>query len=217
MTTPDYSNKYLQLYDFHRSSSIPTTPQETIVFGRKDPLVSHALGDLILASLVDTVVITGGLGKDSGDIVALGYESEASYLHQKLTEDASTRGYTNMIPTIFLDENATNGGENVRNSREIFRKLRSPLTSFTAVAHATSARRLAEMIRHEIGQSEGNIPTVYVKPTDYKFDSSNPADQAEAVAEFKRLIEWPAKGWLDPQSDLPNDLQDFVLDQDKDK
>jgi len=178
-----------------------------MVFGRNDDLVAKKLGDLIIPGLVETAVITGGIGKDSGNIVDLGYRSESQWLQDQLTNDAIKRTYA--LPTVLLEQNATNGGENVRNSLPLLSSLgRKPSDPITAVAHATSMRRLAETLRHE-GKSKDLTFPIYTAPTDYTFDPTNPVDKHEAAAEFKRLIEWPDKGWLQPQ-ELPENLVDFI-------
>jgi hypothetical protein len=59
----------------------------------------------------------------------------------------------------------------------------------------------------------GQLPTVYTKPTAYRFDAENPSDRAEAAAELLRLADWPAKNWIGLQADLPLNLVDFVRDR----
>ncbi|MBL8030716.1 MAG: hypothetical protein JNK33_00100 [Candidatus Doudnabacteria bacterium] len=200
----------LELYDFLSAPSLPSQPEAAVVFGRADPLVAHALGDLIIPSLVTTAVITGGVGKDSGDIIKQGFTSEAHYLHVQLEKDAHNRNYT--TPTVLLEPRATNGGENARFSLAMLTEAGVTTTSLTTVAHAPSARRLSETLQHEGRKINGAEQTVHVKPTDYPFDPKNPSDREEALAEFARLIEWPAKGWLGEQN-LPPNLVDYVIDQ----
>lgn len=199
--------KYNQIFDYLSTPQLPVSPESTIIFGRQDERVAHAAGDLVLANLVDVAVITGGIGKDSGDLVERGFRSEAHYLEKQLHADAFARHYT--LPTIYLDEAARNGGENARNSISILNDNEHNLSHLTAVAHATSARRLAEMLKKEGLGINGAVPEVYVKPTAYDFDATNPTDQDEARAELLRLADWPAKDWLLEQPDLPHDLVEF--------
>tara|TARA_B100000378_G_scaffold278674_1_gene282831 strand:+ start:10198 stop:10698 length:501 start_codon:yes stop_codon:yes gene_type:complete len=165
-----------------------------------------------LANLIDSAVITGGIGKDSGNLTEQGYRSEADFLMQKIKLDALTRHYK--IPAIYLDELATNGGENARNSISLLTSNELPSDVLTAVAHATSARRLGEMLKNEgIIINKDATPTVFIKPTSYNFDPTDPLDQAEARAELLRLADWPAKDWLPPQNDLPEELVEFARDK----
>ncbi len=76
------ANKYQQLFDYLAAPNLPTDSEAAIVFGRKDARIAHALGDLVIPNLVTIAVISGGIGKDSGDIRRLGYNSEADYLHE---------------------------------------------------------------------------------------------------------------------------------------
>jgi hypothetical protein len=203
-----YEKEYSQMFDYLSAPSLPSTPESTVVFGRKDPLVARAAGDLAKAGLVDLMVITGGIGKDSGDIVQQGFDSEAAYLESELENDARARAYT--LPRVILEPKASNGGENARNSLVILDEAGAPTGPMTAVAHATSARRLAEGLKFEAGKRTGTTPNVFVKPSAYRFDVTSPADQAEARAELLRLADWPNKDWLLPQVDLPLDLVDFA-------
>jgi uncharacterized SAM-binding protein YcdF (DUF218 family) len=202
------TEKYSEIFDYLSASSIPTSPEAAVVFGRADPLVAHAAGELAVASLAEIIVISGGMGKDSGNIHAQGYRSEAHYLGEQLRNDAATRHYP--LPKVILEEKATNGGENARYSLDILTAHRVDTGTVTAVAHATSARRLAETLKHETGKISGATPTIHIKPSTYNFDPSNPSDRNEAAAELLRVADWPEKGWLGKQTDLPLDLVDFV-------
>ncbi len=208
--TRNYDQQYDQIFDYLSAPALPEHAESTVVFGRNDPLVAKAVGNLVIPGLVETAVITGGIGKDSGDILKLGYRSEAHYLESALREDASQRDYADRLPHIILDEEASNGGENARNSVAILGEHYASTSSMTAVAHATSARRLGEMLKFETEKITGEQPTIYVKPSNYGFDARNPNDQAEARAELLRIADWPVKGWLGKQNDLPENLVDFV-------
>ncbi|MBC7404835.1 MAG: hypothetical protein H7252_04015 [Cytophaga sp.] len=196
------------MFDYLSAPVLPSDAEHTVVFGRQDPLVAHALGDLIIPGLVETAVITGGIGKDSGNLVQQGFDSEAGYLLDQVAKDSLVRGYK--IPTITLDEKATNGGENSRNSLNILETANRSTTALTAVAHATSMRRLAETLKHEASKRAGVEPVIYRKPTNHAFDPTNPIDREEAAAELLRIADWPAKGFLGIQHDLPEDLVDFA-------
>ncbi len=205
---------YREMFDYLRGDTPPTLREPTVVFGRNDEKVALAAGSLITKNLVEGMVITGGFGKDSGNLAELGYTSEADFLHRKLQGDAITHNYT--LPRVLLDENATNGGENSRNSLHLLNEYGYDTHTLNAVAHATSARRLAEMLKSEAVGINGSPSLVRVKPTDYTFDTSNPLDRTEARSELLRLADWPAKGWLLPQENLPVDLVDFAKsEQDK--
>lgn len=205
--------KYNQIYDYLRADRLPESAEPTIAFGRKDILVAKAIGDLATKNLAEIVIISGGIGKDSGDIEDQGYRSEAHYLGDKLNEYADENKI--ILPEIILEEKAANGGDNCRNSIEIFSDRNISLEALTAVAHSTSSRRLAEMLKLITTDKIGKEPDIFVKPTDYKFDPSNPSDQDEARAELLRFADWPAKGWLPEQSDLPDDLVDFAREVQK--
>jgi len=75
-----------------------------------------------------------------------------------------------------------------------------------------SARRLGETLKYEASKKTGVIPVVHHAPTAYEFDPKNPIDRDEAAAELLRLADWPTKGWLSVQEDIPEDLVDFIRD-----
>lgn len=207
----DHRQQYEKIYDYLSAPDTPTQPEAAVVFGRKDPLVAYALGDLVIPNLVEVAIITGGIGKDSGDILQQGYRSEAHYLAEQAEHDAQERGYT--LPGVLLDEKAANGGENARNSIALLQAHGTSTSTMTAVAHGTSLRRLAETLKFEAGNKTGITPTVHRKPSAYTFDPDSPADRDEAAAELLRIAEWPSKGWLGEQTDIPENLVDFVQDQ----
>jgi uncharacterized SAM-binding protein YcdF (DUF218 family) len=207
--THDSHPEIAEIYDLLSAPSLPSSPEPAVVFGRQDKRVAEATGDLIASKLLTAVVITGGIGKDSGTILSQGFRSEANWLElqlEKILEKPVEQ------PVIFLDERATNGGENARFSLRMLREAGIATASLIAVVHATSARRLAETLRFESDKKSSKPTIVHTVPTNYPFDPNNLTDRSEAIAEFMRLIEWPGKGWLYPQTDLPENLVDFALD-----
>lgn len=203
--------KYSEIYDYLSAPETPETPAGVVVFGRKDPLVAQKYVDLSEQGLVSWGVITGGIGKDSGDLQM----PEAEYLAQEAEKYASLKNVD--LPPTFLETQATNGGENARNTLDVIKRGKLGYGALTAVAHATSLRRLAHMLDHAAVQKSQPVEHIYRAPSEYTFDAANPADQQEALAEMKRLIEWPDKDWLLPKAkeDLPEDLVDFVQDKTK--
>lgn len=194
-----------EIFDYLREVPAPEAAAGLLVFGRKDLLVSEAAGRLVTAGLAEFVVISGGVGKDSGDL----REPEATYLERDLRRIIPPRPVQ-----IFTETEATNGGENVRNSLALMdEKGLVYKPSLTTVAHATSARRLHEMARHEAAKRSTPIEDLRGVATDYPFNPENPKDQKEAVQEYLRLADWPGKGWLSPQEGLDDNLVDFARDQ----
>jgi len=198
--------KILAIYDYLRAAEAPSEAEPTIIFGRNDVRVAKTAANLITSGLVEAAVISGGFGKDSGDLAQRGYDSEAAFIDEQLRKRLPTQA----LPPLYLDKEAKNGGDNARNGLRILGDHGYARDSGTAVAHATSLRRLAETVRHEAVAAGKPLQIVYRVPTDYNFDPTNLVDQAEATAEFLRFVDWPAKGWLQPQVDLPEDLVDYV-------
>lgn len=197
------------MFDYFSAPNVPTSDESGIAFGRSDPLVARAIGDLATEGLLPQVVITGGVGKDSGDILGQGFHSEAAFLKHALELDANDRGYA--IPKVLLEERAMNGRENVIFGLRTLRSQGYAVDPITVIAHATSAARLAATLKHELGIQTAAKPTVHIKPTDYHFDAENPMDQHEATKEILRLVHWPKEGHLD-ETNVPTEFVDFAQD-----
>lgn len=217
--------QYDQLFEYLSAPLTPTGEQPTLVFGRQDALLAIAMATTEERGHARYYVVSGGIGKDSGNLAELGI-TEAEFVAQGLP-DESVSGAVQLgvsADKIVLDTVATNGGENARNGLTI---ISSPsfvalsglkiATEFkagdpvTALAHATSLRRLAALLSHEAISANIPIGTVNMIPTAYSFNRNDPADRAEALAEMMRLIDWPEKNWLQPQTDMPEDLREFAI------
>lgn len=206
----DHHPQYKALFDYLSAPTQPTERYPTIVFGRKDLLVAHAAGRVAAANLAQVIVISGGIGKDSGDIGTPGspYTSEAHFLGIELENYAEQEKIP--LPPVILEEKARHGGENAGFSLQILHDNSFAFSSLTTVAHATSLRRLAATTDFKAQTEHGVVPVIYRVPSAYEFNPANPVDQDEAVAEMRRLIGWPAQGLLLEQPDLPQDLVDFA-------
>jgi hypothetical protein len=202
----NFNKQYADIFDYLSADEAASHETGTVVFGRKDLLVARKTLDIIQRGDAKWTIITGGVGKDSGDLQI----PEAVYLANEINEQSQKAELT--LPPLYLDITATNGGENARNSLAIISHNELDDSSgVTAVAHATSSRRLGEMLKHAAHQQENPL-TVYREATNYNFDPTNPSDQAEARGEILRLADWPEKDWLLPQSNLPENMIDFVRD-----
>lgn len=203
------TKKIKQIYDYLSAPSLPYESAGVLAFGRKDLLIARKIVDLSHQKFADFVVITGGTGKDSGDLKI----PEAEYLARET--EALAQSTSVVLPPLFTETQSTNGAENVRNSLLLMRRAQLPHeNALITVAHATSMRRLRAGVEHEFVTNGQVAPQLYSVPTNYDFDPSNPVDQNEAVAEMLRLADWPSKGWLQTQLDMPPNLVDFARDFD---
>jgi len=203
--------KYAEIFDYLSAPALPTETQPTIVFGRNDARVAHAVGELAAADLTQAIVISGGVGKDTGDLLKRNYRSEAHYLGSELDNYAASHDIT--LPSVMLEEKATNGGENAAFSLQILHEHGVALQGLTTVAHATSSLRLAEGVSFAAKKYYGIKPVVYRVPTAYPFNVDNPEDQDESAKELLRLADWPTEGILLPRDDLPENLVEFARDR----
>jgi hypothetical protein len=209
---------YEEMFDYLREVPAPEESAGLLVFGRKEPLVAYAAGGLIVAGLAEFAVISGGVGKDSGDLTV----PEAVYLKDELSTYLADRDESETIP-ILTETKATNGGENVRFSLDLMDATGIPdlpslnyHPSLITVAWAVSARRLHELTKHEADQRGTPIENLRGVATDTTFGehADDPKFLAEIVAEYQRFDKWPGKGWLRPDAgaDLDPNLVEFAND-----
>ena len=193
------------MFDYLSAENRPSEPEGAVVFGRHDSRLVDGMSSLSTDGLAKYFIISGWLGKDSGYLRDLKLP-EADYLAA-----VATGAPYNIPPEmIYRETKALNGGDNARYSLDMIDEHNLPRYSLTALAHATSLRRLAATLEFEGAKKTKPTTMVHRVATDYPFDATNTLDQIEAAAEFMRLVEWPAKGWLGPQEDLPQDLIEFA-------
>jgi uncharacterized SAM-binding protein YcdF (DUF218 family) len=202
--------KFNTIFKYLSEPSMPVQEAPVAVFGRNDMLVAQKAAQLVRANLASVLAITGGFGKDSGDLRDRGYRSEAHYLEKMVLAQPDLP----KKPIILLDEKATNGGENARNSLALLYEhdYFTGTSAVTGVIHATSARRLAATLQKEIQNQDYPVDMVNVAPTDYAFDPENLIDQHEATGEMVRLVDYAKNNFIVAQTDLPEDLLDFSRD-----
>lgn len=151
-----------------------------IVFACADPEVGRAAAALHRDGYCQSVIISGALGKDSGDLGAQGI-TEARYL-ASVAIDAGLPAHV-----LNIEERARNGRENALYSLQLAaaNELIRPGSHIASLAPVQRSRRLFEELRfqakeypavaHISGLSSGHV------------DESDPAIQAELVAELKGL------------------------------
>ena len=210
-------HRYEAMFDYLRDVPVPEKSAGLLVFGREDPAVAHAAGDLIMADLAEFTVITGGVGKDSGDLQGPEAEHLAGKLCTYLTRESVETGVLPKKTLIFTETAATNGAENVNLSLDLMDETGLAYQPrLTTVAWAVSARRLHELAKHEADRRGTPIADLRGVATDTTFGehADNPKFLAEIVAEYQRFDKWPGKGWLraDAGADLDANLVDFAND-----
>lgn len=197
--------KYDQLFEYLRTPDAPTEAHGVLVFGRHDLRLVESMGRLASKKLAKYFVVSGGLGKDSGHLHELGIPEGAF-----LASAATAQPHAIPGELVHAETQARHGGENVSLSYELMDEKGLPRGTITALAHATSLRRLAATAEHQGSQLAVPTTKVHRVPTDYPFDPNNPRDQYESAAEFMRLVEGPSNGFLQTPDDLPADLIEFA-------
>jgi len=199
------SNKIQQIYSYLRNETAFSKSDGIFAFCRKDPLVAERAAEIYDNCFADYIMFTGGIGKDSGYLTEL-QVPEAKW------QAMLTHEFHN-IPTtsIYVEPNATNGGDCCRFGIDTIVKNNLPHEDLIMLVHPTSIRRTQAVL--ELEAEKKGFKTEFKRTgTHYKFDSRDPIDQKEAIAELLRLADWPAKGWCKEQTDLPQDLVQSARD-----
>ena len=177
------------------------------VFCREDAEVARAAAKLYRLGKIDWILLTGGIGKDSGEL-SRASGSEAIHQRNLLVADHGVP-----CDVIRLETKAKNGAENSRFGIDTIVRLGLPHTRIILVVHPRSARRVyavhTKIARDEKGFS-GDYQVVCMHDP---LCAENPLHRAELLNEFVRVADWPGKGWSDPQPDLPIELLAWAREQ----
>jgi len=200
--------KIKEMFDYlHNPTEDLQESDGVLVFGRRDPKVAKSAYHIYMKGLTDYLLFTGGIGKDSGILTDLGLP-EAKW-------QAALAGIIHRVPSedIYVEPNATNGGDCCRFSIDKILKENLPHNDLILLVHSTSLRRTQAVM--DVVDEEKNFQANYQRAgTNYTFNPLNSEDQKEAVAEILRLDRWPAKGWASEQLDLPSELVAYACELD---
>lgn len=203
-----------RVYDFfcsHYVSKYDLRPADVLfVFGRNDSDLAYLSQELYADGVVKKVLVTGGIGKDTGDLSKLGL-SEAHFLAAIM--------YDLGVPAdnLLVESKATNGGENSRLGMQMVREAGIPAGNIILLTHPSNGLRLSAV--HTIESRRMGFAVDYqLVVCDWDFDADNAEHQKLVISECLRLIEYPLRtnsaGEPDPWSDtieIPADIVHDVL------
>ena len=200
--------KIEEMYDYLRAPAgeLPDEVDVAFVFGRKS---SHLITAATKAARrTRFLVVSGNVGKDSGDLPARGIP-EATFIADGVRRRA-------LIHPRFVrtDLNAKNGLENARNGIDIImNELGLPrVDTLATVMHGPQVRRLGATFEHQAQRAGLEIGRLVHLATDYPFDPTNLYDQYEVAGEIVRLHALSAITLREERAlDRPNDLQGDLL------
>lgn len=170
------------------------------VFGRADTTLADVAASLHEQGIVPSILVTGGIGKDSGPLPEL-VLSEAKFLTAYLAVNHRVP-----LKDILIEEQAENGGQNARLGLALLMERGLSLRDIVLVGHATSLYRLALTFKHEAGKL-GIHPRLHLVAPDHTFLKG---DELLQLKELIKVADGPEKGWTAPAEDLPRDLVNEV-------
>ncbi len=168
-------------------------------FCREDPAVAWTVARLSRKYPESWILLTGGLGKDSG---ARSRELGSEAAHQAHMLEV---GHRVCAQRMYLEKLAGNGAENSRNGIGVIRARELAHRRIVLVLHPRNARRV--WATHMKIAEEMNFTAKYqIVCTHNAFDPDNPEHSREVMKELVRIADWPLTGWSTPQVFLPTDL-----------
>lgn len=205
------------VYEFFCGHYVPTdevgSADVLFVFGRDVSDLAYVAANLYLDGFVQKVLVTGGVGKDSGGLPKLGL-TEASYLAALMYNEGVA------AEDLLIESKATNGGENSRFGTNSIVEAGIPAANIILLTHPSNGLRV--LAAHKLEARKMGFEAIYQLTTcswkEWKTGGSDePALQALVISECVRLIKWPLRTvggvsdpWADP-TDVPAELVTRVL------
>lgn len=169
-----------------------------IVFCRADPLITD-LACRLLKHIEGYVLLTGGIGKDSGKLAEMGV-AEAVFHADRLRN----RGLD--MSRVVVEPNARNGYENSMFAMDLIQQRLLPHKRLVLAGHPTSLKRLTA--NHIANAAARGFEAHYSwAVTDYAVDLTQIDDQREMADEVLRVGTWPGQyGWSVRPPRVPEQL-----------
>lgn len=183
-----------------------TKAHGAFVFCREDPRIAQTAASLYERGLVDWILITGGIGVDSGE-QSRRFGAEARYQAHLLTEH-----YGIDTGRIHIEPEARNGAENSRLGIDMIRD-KSLVADLILVLHPRKARRVWATHEKIAREEKKFVAREQLVSMPDPFDPDNMAHAKEVLEELTKLADWSAKGFCDPQPDLPLDLVEWAREE----
>ena len=188
--SPDHLAAALVLWDYHRLNHDITPAEGILVFGSSDLRVAEHAADLFHRGLAPWILLSGARGRMTKDWP----ETEAEGLARVAREHG--------VPddALFIENRATNTGENIRFSRELLAERGITLASGILVQKPYMERR--------------SIAALDVQWPDASFRASSPPMSFQEycngtltsdlvisamTGDFQRILDYPAMGFASPQ------------------
>ena len=178
------------------------------VFGRYDATFAKVATALYHDDAVKKVLVTGGIGKDSGDLTNLKIP-EAHFLASIMLEEG-VQG-----DDLLVEPFATNGAANSKLGTEMIVAAGITAKRIVLVGHPATLLRLSA-VHTRIARSLGFEAGYQLFAVDTDFVLGREKDQKTIIGECWRLWDYPqstaqhAEPWADPIS-IPLDLVERVL------
>jgi uncharacterized SAM-binding protein YcdF (DUF218 family) len=193
---------YKKIFDYlmRQDNDLPRS-DGAIAFCRADPLIAKKAKELFDKGLIDFIIFTGGIGKDSGPLIDIN-------LPESIYQAALLRYKHNVSDEkIIVEPNAMNGIENSKLSLEKINTL--PHENVILIIHPLQLLRIQE-VHKKIAQEMGINAKFYATPTDYVPDPNNEKDQREAIREILKI---DSLDMIDEP--VPKQFLDFAVSENK--
>lgn len=183
-----------------------TIARGAFVFCREDPRMAQTVARLYDRGLVGWILLTGGIGVDSGE-ESRRFGAEALYQAHLLTDH-----YGIDMDDIYVESEARNGAENTRFGIDLIRSMGLG-KDLILVLHPRKARRVWATHEKIARDEKGFVAREQLISMPDPFDPDDRSHVKEVLEELVKLADWSAKGFCDPQQDLPLDLVEWAREQ----
>ena len=166
-----------------------------LVLGSSDLDVAKFAGDFWFEGLTEYAVISGGYGKVTKD---LWHKTEAAKFSEVLLEKGVPKD------KMYLEENASNTGENISKSRELIKTLGKPCLSGVLVTKPYMKRRAYNTAKKQWHHVDWYVAAESVSFKDYVYRQDDPEKFLNImVGDLQRIKIYGDKGFQ-IQDDIPD-------------
>jgi uncharacterized SAM-binding protein YcdF (DUF218 family) len=195
---PDYFAAALVLWNYHQLNHKISPADGILVFGSNDLRVAEHAARLFREGLAPWILFSGARGRMTQDWVKTEAEAMAGVAREcGVPEEA-----------IFIENKATNTGENIRFSRELLASRQIVLAEAIVVQKPYMERRTIAALDVQWPEVSFRASSLALSFEDYCTGALTPELVMSAMAgDFQRIVDYPALGFASAQ-ETPEEVMD---------
>ena len=197
MITPKVLEAARKLWDYHHMNQMPAPADCILVLGSHDLRVANRGAELYLQGLSPILLFSGGLGNVTRDIWKVPEADQFARIALDMGVPAEA---------IFIENQSTNTGENIRFSRQLLEEKGLHPQSFIVVQKPYMERRSYATFKKNWPEKELMVTSPQISFEDYP-TAEIPMERVIGimVGDLQRIRIYPAKGFQIEQ-EIPADV-----------